>query len=217
MKYIIKWTEQNKSIGKIEWQSNEVDANQILAVLKYVEKKYRLTDVYIEDEMQQTWRKKDFLKMFEKERENPHDIVIYFDGNFNHAKKQAGIGFVMYYRIHNKRFRVRENAIFTNMTSNNEAEYAALYFSLVKLEEYQIQHIPIIIRGDSLVVINQMNGEWPVYEQNFLYWIKKIEEKIKKLGLNAHYENIQRTENKEADQLARLAIEGKEIRAEVEV
>lgn len=217
MKYIIKWTEQNKLIGKIEWQSNKIDAKQILPAITHVEKKYHPTDVFIEDEMQQTWRKKDFLKMFEKEKDNPDDIVIYFDGNFDHANKQAGIGFVMYYRIHNKRFRVRENTVFTNMTSNNEAEYAALYFSLGKLEEYQIQHIPIIICGDSLVVINQMNGEWPVYEQDFLYWIEKIEEKIKKLGLNVHYENIQRNENKEADQLARLAIEGKNIRAEVEV
>ena len=213
VKYRMKWTEKNEKIGEIEWESSPIDREQIKEVIHYVEKKYHPKNLSIIDELGQVWRKKDFLKLFEKEKEKPYDIVVYFDGNYNKENKEAGLGIVVYYTQNEKRVRIRNNQLFFEIESNNEAEYAALYYSLKVVEAQLIQHTTVTFRGDSLVVINQMNGEWPVYEQNLIYWIEKIEQKINELRLSVTFETIPRHDNKEADKLATLALSHREIEA----
>ena len=51
--------------------------------------------------------------------------------------------------------------LLAELTSNNEAEYAALYLSLQELDLLNVHHLPVRFIGDSQVVINQMGGEWP--------------------------------------------------------
>ncbi len=71
--------------------------------------------------------------------------------------------------------------------------------------------MPVTFRGDSQVVLNQLGGEWPVFEERENRWIDRIEAKLAELGLKPHYESIGRAENKEADMLATQALKGEII------
>ena len=93
------------------------------------------------------------------------------------------------------------------LSSNNEAEYAALAFLLTELEFLGVQHQSVTIKGDSLVVLNQLGGEWPCYEEELQRWLDKIEAKIKLLGIKPTFVSVSRKENKEADQLATKALQ----------
>jgi ribonuclease HI len=97
------------------------------------------------------------------------------------------------------------------MDTNNEAEYAAFYYALNILEDLGVHHLSCEFKGDSQVVLKQLEGEWPCYEDALNSWLDRIEGKIKALGLIPKYTSISRKDNKEADKLATQALEGKEI------
>ena len=132
-------------------------------------------------------------------------------------QNQAGLGIVIYYRQGKKKYRLRVNESIDEMETNNEAEYAALHYALNLLEEIGVHHVPCDIKGDSQVVLKQLEGEWPCYEENLNRWLDRIEEKIKRLGLKPRYQPIPRNENKEADKLATQALEGKEIDSKMQL
>ena len=116
-----------------------------------------------------------------------------------------------------KKFRIRANEMIDEMESNNEAEYAALYYVLNILIELGVHHVPCDIKGDSQVVINQLEGDWPCYEENLNRWIDRIEERIKILGIKPRYQLIPRNDNKEADKLASQALDGKKIYSKMQL
>lgn len=103
------------------------------------------------------------------------------------------------------------------MDNNNEAEYAAIYYTLNLLEEMGAHHMTCEFKGDSQVVLKQLEGEWPCYEENLNRWLDRIEEKIKKLGILPRYKSIPRNENKEADKLASQALQGKFINSKMQI
>lgn len=103
------------------------------------------------------------------------------------------------------------------METNNEAEYAALYFTLTILEELGVHHLPCEFIGDSQVVLKQLEGEWPCYEDVLNRWLDRIENKQKELGLEPRYTVVSRKENKEADKLASQALEGKMINSKMQI
>ena len=103
------------------------------------------------------------------------------------------------------------------LISNNEAEYAALYLCLQELELLNVHHLPVRFIGDSQVVINQLSGEWPVYEKGLSGWADRIEQKLKDLSIQPEYELVQRKLNSEADRLATQSLNGISITATSEV
>lgn len=108
---------------------------------------------------------------------------------------------------------MRKNLYIEQIDSNNEAECAALWFLLNELEELGIHHTDVTIHGDSHVIINQLTGDWPCYEEVLNQWLDRIQEKIKELHLHLNLRAISRQENKEADQLAGQALRGESISA----
>ena len=92
----------------------------------------------------------------------PHEVVLYFDGGFNREQLLSGLGAVIYFKQNGKNYRLRVNQQAEYLQTNNEAEYAALYFALEQIEELGVHHQEIEIYGDSQVVINELNGEWAV-------------------------------------------------------
>ena len=102
------------------------------------------------------------------------------------------------------------------LEDNNEAEYAALYRLLQQLETLGVHHQAISIYSDSMVVVNQVSGEWPCYEEHYLAWLNRIDQLTKYLGLKLQLELIDRTKNKEADHLATQALENIKIEAKIE-
>lgn len=217
MKVLIEWTYRSPKGTETVFKSEEMPAAQALLIANDLEKTGRAKQLVFIDQFDSSWTVKElkgYLKGIETE---PHNIIVYFDGGFNWESKAAGLGCVIYYDQNGKSYRLRKNASFDGLTSNNEAEYAALHLCLQELEFLGIQRLPVQIIGDSRVVINHLSEEWPVIEQDLYSWADKIEAKMKSLGLQPQYELVSRKANGEADRLAAQALAGIEIIATSEM
>ncbi len=211
MKYKIQWNYHVKGNGKVPFTSEYISGELAIQTGVEIEKTGKATELLFTDEMGTTWTLKEMKKLVSEIEEDPHDLLVFFDGGFNKDAAVAGLGAVIFFKQGKKKFRVRANQRIDEMDTNNEAEYAALYFALSILEELKVHHLPCEFRGDSQVVLKQLEGEWPCYEDVLNKWLDRIEAKIKSLGLDPRYTVIPRNDNKDADKLASQALEGKEI------
>lgn len=171
----------------------------------------RVKNIIFIDNHDSSWTLKELNKYIEGVQTEPHNIKVYFDGGFYRKTNKAGLGVVIYYEQNNKKFRYRKNVLVDGLRSNNEAEYAALHLGVNELGLMGVHHLTVTFAGDSMVVINQLNEEWPCYEQELASWMDRIEEKLEVLGIDPEYELISRKMNKEADQLASQALNGVDI------
>nr|3ALY_A Chain A, Crystal Structure of RNase HI from Sulfolobus tokodaii with C-terminal deletion [Sulfurisphaera tokodaii str. 7]3ALY_B Chain B, Crystal Structure of RNase HI from Sulfolobus tokodaii with C-terminal deletion [Sulfurisphaera tokodaii str. 7] len=132
-------------------------------------------------------------------------IIGYFDG-LCEPKNPGGIatfGFVIY--LDNRKiegYGLAEKPFSINST-NNVAEYSGLICLMETMLRLGISSP--IIKGDSQLVIKQMNGEYKVKAKRIIPLYEKAIELKKKL--NATLIWVPREENKEADRLSRVAYE----------
>lgn len=218
MKYKLEYKyNYKKSNENIFFTSDWLISTTALQIGEELEKKNLATEILFYDEKGVSWNLKELRKLLEEIEEEPHDFTIYFDGGYHKESKTAGIGVVLFYNQGKKKYRIRANELFHDILSNNEAEYAALYHGLNLLEELEVQGVTCEIKGDSQVVLKQLEGEWPCYEEELNNWLNRMEEKIKKLKLNMIYTAIGRNDNKEADKLATQALEGKRIYSKMQL
>ncbi len=167
----------------------------------------RIKDIMVMDEMGREWTLKEFNKLMEKLEEEPSNPTIFFDGGYDRQNTESGIGIVIYYDKGRERFRMRHNAKLLELSSNNEAEYAALYNAMELLQQIGVKHSPCVIKGDAQGVLKQLSGEWPCLEETLNQWLDRIEAKIEAMGLKPSFQVIPRNENKEADKLASQALQ----------
>ncbi|GIN60827.1 hypothetical protein J27TS8_08200 [Robertmurraya siralis] len=217
MKYKIEMIYKIKGNKPVEFSSEWLDAETAIRIGEDLEKTGKVLQFLFLDEMNHSWSMKEMRKLTAEIEEEPHDLTLYFDGGFNKNTYEAGIGAIIYYKKGKKKYRLRANQLIEQMETNNESEYAALFFALDLLEDLGVHHLPCKIKGDSQGVIKQLEGEWPCYEENLNKWLDRIEEKLERLGLKAKYELLPRNENKEADKLATQALEGKLIHSTMEL
>lgn len=217
MKYKLEWMYKLKDNEKILFSSEFISGEVAIQAGEELDKSGKVTDLLFYDEIGTSWTLKEVKKLHTEIEEDPHEVILYFDGGFQKETNQAGLGAVIFFKQGKKKFRIRANEQFDELETNNEAEYAALYFALSLLEELGVHHLPCEIKGDSQVVLKQLEGEWPCYEEVLNSWLDRIEEKIKSLGIVAKYTAISRNDNKEADKLASQALEGKEIFAKTQL
>ena len=88
--------------------------------------------------------------------------------------------------------------------SNNVAEYSAAIHALEWLKKNGLQDSPVVLRGDSRLIINQLKGKFKVKAAR----IRGLHERAAKLLLefkNIRLEWVDRSKNSEADRLSRLA------------
>lgn len=85
------------------------------------------------------------------------------------------------------------------------------------LEELAIKYEAVTLRGDSQVVLQQLAGEWPCYDEHLNHYLDQIEQKAKQMKLKLVCEPISRKQNKEAHQLATQALEGTVIDSHKEI
>lgn len=214
----IEWTYRHpKKKETTLFSSDWLPIETAMAIANDLEKLGRVKSLTFFDERDRTWTMKELTRYLKSLEDEPHELIAYFDGGFDIQEKTAGLGAVIYYKQNSKRYRLRNNRKIDLIGSNNEAEYAALLLVLEQIEQLNVTHQSVKIYGDSLVVINQMNDEWPCYEEDLLAWIKRIEEKAKQLGLTLVFESIPRKDNREAGQLASQALQGVEIDSKLEV
>jgi len=202
---------------KTTFTSEPMDRNLVLKLADDLFKAGRAKEIEVIDELGQEWTLKEFKKLNEQLDEEPENITVLFDGGFDVETSSTGIGTAIYYSKGGRRFRLRENARLDGLDSNNEAEYAALYFAMQKLEELGVNSQPVTITGDSLTVLNQLGGDWPCYEESHARFLSKIEEKMAAMRLKPLYKPVDRRHNKEADQLAKQALEGTSISSHAEI
>lgn len=93
----------------------------------------------------------------------------------------------------------------TDLASNNVAEYSALILGLEWLIDHGMQDERIVVRGDSSLVINQLSGKWKKAKAARIRGLY-----LRALELLKHFKNVKlewvdREQNKQADLLSRIA------------
>ncbi|SRR5690606_21693219 len=217
MKLRLEWTYKTPKNQVITLMSDEVSVEEALRIADDFEKTGRTKDLVFYDQRHTKWTKKELTKLIKEIETEPQDIIAYFDGGYDKQSGRAGLGVAIYFTQNKKPYRVRVNEVFEEMDSNNEAEYAAFWLLLQTLEELGVHHSTVTFKGDSHVVLNQLSGEWPCFEENLNKWLDRIEERIEKLGILPNYEPIGRKQNAEADKLATQALEGTIVSSKIEI
>ncbi|MGC9031444.1 MAG: ribonuclease HI family protein [Minisyncoccia bacterium] len=128
-------------------------------------------------------------------------LIINIDGGSRGNPGPGAIGIVM---LDDKENILKEYADYIGKVTNNQAEYKALIFALKKTKalfgKEKIKELPVEIRSDSELLINQVNGKYKIKEKEiknlFLdFWNEKID-----FG-NLKFIQIDREKNKLADKL----------------
>ncbi|MBU9713063.1 ribonuclease H family protein [Evansella tamaricis] len=197
--------------------SDEMTADTALLISDDLRRTGRIKNMIFLDDYDSSWTLKELKKYVEEVETEPHNIFVYFDGGFDIETKKSGLGCVVFYEKNGKAFRHRKNRLVNSLDTNNEAEYAALHLGIQELENLGVHHMPVMIIGDSQVVINQLNGEWPCMEKTLNGWADRIEDKMKEMGITPEYELVSRKQNQEADHLASQALKEIEITSTIEV
>lgn len=122
--------------------------------------------------------------------------TLYFDGCSKGNPGKSGAGAVIY----KDNDELWANSLFVgNNNTNNESEYSGLIFGLEKAKELNIENLDV--KGDSMIVIKQMLGDYKVKSEKLL----KLHKKAKNIALSfitISYQHVYRDFNKRADQLS---------------
>lgn len=197
--------------------SEEMRVNQAIIIAEDLERMNRAKRLTLVDYRENTWTLKELKGYIKEIQTEAHNVTVYFDGGHDRKTRKSGLGCAIYYEQNGKRFRLRKNALVDELDTNNEAEYAACHLALQELEMLGVHHLPVVFIGDSQVVINQLNDEWPCYEEELSKWIDRIESKLEEMGINPEFKQVSRKSNREADHLASQALNEIEITSTIEL
>ena len=216
MKLKIEWHYKTKSGAKTLLTTDFMPVAEALLFYEDMQKTGRVQSIEMIDTYNTEWLVKEAKKYLAEMETEPHHVQIYFDAGFELDSQLAGLGVVVHFEQNGTKYRIRQNAKVHGLQSNNEAEYAALHFACGILNELQVRGQDIDVFGDSQVVISQMAGDWPVYEQGLANWADKIDAVMKKYKLTPTYTHISRHENGEAHKLGAQALNGVNISSKVQ-
>lgn len=133
-------------------------------------------------------------------------LLINTDGASRGNPGLASIGAICIVSEENKvLFKLNDRI---GIQTNNIAEYTAVLRALEKVIELKLEKNKIILRADSALVVNQLNGVWKVKDSNIGVLFNKIKDMIYLNNLNITFQFVYRESNKEADRLANMALDG---------
>jgi ribonuclease HI len=92
----------------------------------------------------------------------------------------------------------------SNDASNNVAEYSAILRGLEWLLDHGYSNSKVVVRGDSRIVINQLNGTFKIKAPRLLELYHDAKALLTKFQ-NLKIEWVDRSRNSEADLLSRIA------------
>ncbi|NBO25032.1 MAG: reverse transcriptase-like protein, partial [Chlamydiae bacterium] len=128
--------------------------------------------------------------------------TLHFDGGAVPNPGNAGCGFVVCL----DGGKCHKGGKFIGRATNNIAEYTGLLEGLKLAQTLGVTSLKVF--GDSKLVINQMKGEWAVKQPEIAIIKNKCDEESKKFK-TISFTHVLREYNKDADQLADLAISQK--------
>lgn len=136
------------------------------------------------------------------------EYILYADGGARGNPGPAGAGAVVYDAIGK---RVVEVSDYLGVATNNIAEYEAVIRGLTKLlEEFPEGHFrthDVLVRMDSKLVIEQMNGNYKVKHPNLVPRHLALRNLIARNFGKVSFEHVPREKNRDADELANEAMD----------
>lgn len=128
------------------------------------------------------------------------EYILNFDGASKGNPGPSGAGAVIY----KNREEIWSSHKFIGCKTNNQAEYSALIFGLEGALNLGIK--TLLVLGDSLLVINQVNGLYKV-KSDFILPLHKEVLALKSKFDFIEFNHVYRDNNKRADQLSNMAFE----------
>lgn len=125
---------------------------------------------------------------------------LYFDGGSRGNPGPSGCGYAIY--VNNVEIDSGSHSL--GYGTNNEAEYQGLLYGLRAAKNLNIKNI--VIYGDSLLVINQVEGKWQCNAKNLVGYLTEARNLIRDFDRILLY-HIPREKNKRADELANAAMD----------
>lgn len=132
--------------------------------------------------------------------------VLRFDGGSRVGTRKSGCGAVLYDGEGNEvcaRYRCLPYG------TNNVAEYEGLILGL-QMAILKDAH-PLRIEGDSMLVVQQMNGAWKINYDHLRTLNGKAHELYAKIPDGQGFHHVYRDKNKRADALANQAMDDKTV------
>ncbi len=93
-------------------------------------------------------------------------------------------------------------------STNNRAEYAALYAGIELARRHKCTHL--ISHSDSELMVRQIGGTYKIKDKTLREWAGRVHEAVRTGGLRLELKHIPREQNREADELANMGIDRKE-------
>ena len=144
-----------------------------------------------------------------------HRLVLYFDGaSRRNPRGPAGCGWVLRemddHGTDHRQLAWGYQYLGHNV-SCNQAEYSGLELGLDFLNDNCYSCHGLYIRGDSEIVINQLEGVYEVRSNNIIPYYNDVMQSIRGVDSNfIKYTHIPRSKNWQADRFANIAIDHEE-------
>lgn len=129
-------------------------------------------------------------------------ITAYFDGGARSNPGPAGYGV---YIVDDQGAVLAELSGSLGITTNNIAEYNGLIAALQWAVDHHVTEIAI--KGDSQLIIEQMRGNYKVKHEGLKPLYLKARMLVMQIG-NVSFEHVRREQNKEADRLSNVGMDG---------
>tara|TARA_A100001011_G_scaffold398790_1_gene504477 strand:- start:1723 stop:2226 length:504 start_codon:yes stop_codon:yes gene_type:complete len=125
---------------------------------------------------------------------------LYFDGGSRGNPGPSGCGYSLY--VNNNEIANGSHPL--GYGTNNEAEYQGILYGLRAAKNLNIKDV--VVYGDSLLVINQIQGKWQCKAKNLVGYLTKARNLLRDFDRIILY-HIPRKKNKRADELANAAMD----------
>lgn len=131
-------------------------------------------------------------------------IVVYTDGGARGNPGPAGIGIVIQDEFGAVLAEVKQYV--GDHQTNNWAEYEAVIIAFGKLFEMLLRDHDIEFRLDSLLVVEQLMGNWKIKDAELKKQVARVRDLMKDFS-RVTFVHISREENAEADRLVNEALD----------
>ena len=132
-------------------------------------------------------------------------LTIYTDGGARGNPGPAAIGVVI---VRDGATIAAQGEYIGERVTNNWAEYEAVIFAMVKALELECRGADIDFRLDSLLVVEQLKGNWKIKEPSLKPQAQKARDLMKEFG-TVTFTHIPREKNKEANKLVNEALDAR--------